>query len=69
MEYRNFRNSGLLVSAISYGNGMKDYSDYEEAVAIIKACLQNGINHFDTGEIYGPGKGEAMLGKALKEID
>ena len=56
MIYRNFGNSGLKVSAISVGN-MINYKPetYEEDKAIIAECLKNGINHFDTAELYAAG--------------
>ena len=34
-----------------------------------KTALQNGINYFDTAEIYGLGAAETTLGKALKELN
>lgn len=39
MEYRKFGNSGLEVSVISFGNWMRECSDFSENVAMIKACL------------------------------
>jgi aryl-alcohol dehydrogenase-like predicted oxidoreductase len=33
---------------------------------MIKTCLQHGINHFDTAELYTAGKDEEDLGKVLK---
>lgn len=30
--------------------------------------MQNGINHFDTAEIYGFGKAEELWGRVFKEI-
>jgi aryl-alcohol dehydrogenase-like predicted oxidoreductase len=35
---------------------------------IIRKCLANGINHFDTAEMYGNGLAEESLGKILKKI-
>ena len=69
MIYRNFGNSGLKVSAISMGN-MINYKPetYEEDKKIIDVCLQNGINCFDTAEIYAAGDSEIQLGKILKDL-
>ena len=61
MEYRHLGNSGLRVSILSYGNwANNDNADltYES----VKLCLENGINFFDTAEVYGLGKGEINLG-------
>ena len=49
MIYRNLGNSGLKVPIISFGN-MINYKPENEEVdqLIIRKCLANGINHFDT---------------------
>ena len=68
MEYRHLGNSGLRVSILSYGNwANNDNADltYES----VKLCLENGINFFDTAEVYGLGKGEINLGKAIKKLN
>lgn len=55
MEYRNLGNSGLRVSVLAYGNWLQEQSPLETAIAVIKKCLENGINYFDTAELYGRG--------------
>ena len=68
MEYRHLGNSGLRVSVLSYGNwANNDNADltYES----VKLCLENGINFFDTAEVYGLGKGEINLGKAIQKLN
>ncbi len=56
MIYRNLGNSGLKISVISLGN-MFNYREEtkDEDKEIIKKCLQNGINYFDTAEAYAKG--------------
>ena len=39
MEYRTLGNSGLQVSALSYGNWLQEEGDFEESLAVIKKCL------------------------------
>jgi aryl-alcohol dehydrogenase-like predicted oxidoreductase len=57
MIYRNFGNSGLKLSVISAGTAINNKPDgYEQDREIIAASLRNGINHFDTAEIYGAGR-------------
>lgn len=69
MQYRRLGNTGLLVSVLSYGNfNSRELIPFEEQVKIIKTCLQNGINYFDTAETYTAGKDEEDLGKVLAEI-
>jgi len=42
--------------------------DYEFAKQIVVKALESGINFFDTALVYGNGKSEEFLGKALKEL-
>lgn len=49
--------------------GMSDmYGDADEAesIATIHAALDRGVNLLDTGDFYGQGKNELLLGKALR---
>lgn len=48
--------------------GMSEfYGDRDEAqsIAVIHQALENGINFFDTADMYGPFTNEILLGKAL----
>ena len=67
MEYRYLGNTGLKVSVVSFGNFV-NWNDDKLSVDSVKYCLENGINYFDTAEIYGLGKAETTLGKAFKEL-
>jgi aryl-alcohol dehydrogenase-like predicted oxidoreductase len=78
MEYRQLGNSGLKVSALSFGTatfaGATDFfkawgsTDVEEAKRMISICRESGINLFDTANTYSYGGSEEVLGKALKGI-
>ena len=68
MEYRYLGNSGLRVSVLSFGN-WSDHEDEKKMEELIKTCLENGVNFFDTAEGYGMGKAETSLGKALKALN
>ena len=67
MEYRFLGSSGLKVSVMSFGTfvGNEDSKLIEDCV---KVSLENGVNFFDTAEIYGLGKAETALGNALKKF-
>ena len=67
MEYRYLGNSGLRVSVLSFGVMLHD--NVENMKEILKLCLKNGINFFDTAEIYGMGVAEKTFGQALKELN
>jgi aryl-alcohol dehydrogenase-like predicted oxidoreductase len=70
MEYRHLGRSGMLVSALSYGNWITHGSQIEEdaAVACVKASLKAGITTFDTADAYAIGRAESVLGRALKGV-
>jgi aryl-alcohol dehydrogenase-like predicted oxidoreductase len=67
MEHRYLGNSGLKVSAVSYGNWITHGSQVEEdaALACVARALELGITTFDTADVYAGTKAEVVLGKAL----
>src|SRR4051794_41767879 len=67
MQHRHLGRSGLLVSEISYGNWITHGSQVEEeqALACVRAALDNGITTFDTADVYAGTRAEAVLGRAL----
>ncbi len=70
MEYRYLGNSGLKVSVLSFGNWLNSNKpeDYEITRDAMKLCFENGVNFFDTAEIYGFGQAETIMGNAIKEL-
>jgi len=70
MDYRHLGRSGMLVSALSYGNWITHGSQIEEdaAAACVKASLDAGITTFDTADVYAIGAAESVLGRALKGV-
>lgn len=67
MEYRYLGNSGLRVSVLSFGVMLHD--KVENMKEILKICLKNGVNFYDTAEVYGMGVAEKTFGQALKELN
>ncbi len=79
MEYRTLGKTGLKVSSIGIGtwqlsgpliiegqaDGFLDLGE-KEAIALIRACGDLGINFIDSAEIYGDGEGERRIGKSIK---
>ena len=67
MEFRFLGNSGLKVSAISYGNWVTHGAQVEadQATACVRAALEAGITTFDTADTYANGRAETILGDAL----
>ncbi|NRP73881.1 General stress protein 69 [Ensifer psoraleae] len=62
--------SGPMVSAIGLGcmgmSGMYGPSDRAESIATIHAALDAGVTLLDTGDFYGMGHNEMLIGEALK---
>jgi aryl-alcohol dehydrogenase-like predicted oxidoreductase len=66
MEYRTLGRSGLKVSVAGLGcNNFGMRIDQERTDDVVHAALDAGITFFDTARIYGGGKSEGMLGRAL----
>jgi aryl-alcohol dehydrogenase-like predicted oxidoreductase len=71
MEYVKLGRSDLKVSRIcfgtwAFGGWWGGEMDDKESVAAIRAALDDGINFFDTADIYGGGRSETVLAKALE---
>jgi len=70
MQTRELGRSGLRVSALglgcmglSYGYGPA--TGRSEAIALLRAAVEQGVTFFDTAEAYGPFFNEELLGEAL----
>jgi aryl-alcohol dehydrogenase-like predicted oxidoreductase len=71
MEQRELGRSGLRVSALGLGcMGMSEFyggRDEAEAVATIHRALEVGVNFFDTADMYGVGRNEELVGRAIRD--
>ncbi len=74
MEYRKLGNSGLALSAITYGafaigGNMWGGNERKDSIAAVHASLDNGVTSFDTAPFYGYGLSEEIIGEALRGKD
>lgn len=75
MEYTRLGNTGLKVSRICLGMmtyGTPKWRDWvldeEASRPFIKAALDQGINFFDTADVYSIGVSEEVTGRALRDF-
>ncbi|KAF2166872.1 hypothetical protein M409DRAFT_54646 [Zasmidium cellare ATCC 36951] len=74
VEYRRLGNSGLRVSVPIFGAmglGSSEWMDWvldeDEALPLLKAAFDRGINTWDTACNYSNGLSETLIGKAIKK--
>jgi aryl-alcohol dehydrogenase-like predicted oxidoreductase len=68
MEYRLLGRSGIRVSPLCLGTmNFGGPTPEDEAIGIIHAALDSGINFMDTANMYNDGESERVVGKALKQ--
>jgi aryl-alcohol dehydrogenase-like predicted oxidoreductase len=72
METVQLGAAGPRVSRVGLGcmamSGLYGPADRGEAIATIHAALEAGINLLDTGDFYGMGHNELLIGEALKGV-
>jgi len=72
MEYESLGRHGPRVSLLGLGTmGMSDMygpADRSESIATIHAALEQGITLLDTGDFYGMGHNELLVGQALQGV-
>ncbi|KAK8174056.1 NADP-dependent oxidoreductase domain-containing protein [Phyllosticta citrichinensis] len=76
MEYVRLGKSGLKVSKVILGcmsYGSSDWAkwvlDEEAALPLLEHAYKNGINTWDTADIYSHGRSEEIVGKALRQYN
>ncbi|MGD0305494.1 MAG: aldo/keto reductase [Candidatus Acidiferrales bacterium] len=71
MEYRRLGKSSLIVSAMGLGcMGMSEFygaTDDVESTATIHRAIDRGVTLLDTADVYGIGKNEDLVGRAIKQ--
>ena len=70
MRYRPFGRTGWNISEIGFGawaigSAWGEVSE-EDAQGAILASIDNGVNFIDTADVYGDGRSERLVSRALK---
>ena len=70
MNYRHLGRSGIQVSELSLGSWVTFHlqSGTDDAVRMMSAAYDAGVNFFDNAEVYAGGKAEEVMGAALKKL-
>lgn len=70
MNYRKLGNTGLNVSEVSFGTwaigGSWGKTSDEQSLQALNYAIEQGVNFFDTADVYGDGHSERLLAKATK---
>ncbi|XP_016096765.1 voltage-gated potassium channel subunit beta-2-like [Sinocyclocheilus grahami] len=69
MLYRNLGKSGLRVSCLGLGTWVTFGSQISDEMAesVMTIAYENGVNLFDTAEVYASGRAEITLGNIIKK--
>jgi len=73
MKYRPLGKTGIIVSEIGFGTwglGGNAYGPVDDGVSVqaLQAAFDQGITFFDTSDLYGDGRSEEVLGRALHDV-
>ena len=71
MKYRKLENTDLEISTVSlgtwvFGGDCWGEVDDPQSVRVVHEALDRGINMIDTAPIYGSGRSESVIGRAIK---
>jgi diketogulonate reductase-like aldo/keto reductase len=65
MERRPFGPTGRQVAVIGQGTWYRETDDRASAITALRKCLDLGVAHLDTAEMYGSGAVEELVGEAI----
>ncbi len=70
MQYRDFGNTGLRISALGFG-AMRlperdGHVEQDRAIEMLHRAFELGVNYVDTAYFYSHDESEIVVGRALK---
>jgi aryl-alcohol dehydrogenase-like predicted oxidoreductase len=71
MKFNAFGNTGMSVSEIGFGGSriggfFADKHGNKQAIQVLQASLDAGINFYDSADMYAQGESEALIGAAFR---
>ena len=71
MKYRRLGKTGFEVSEVSLGTWQIGASwgsiSEKDSIELLHAAIDNGINFFDTADVYGDGRSERLIAQVLRD--
>jgi aryl-alcohol dehydrogenase-like predicted oxidoreductase len=69
MKYTTMGRTGVRCSVLAFGTmTFGGDADEHQSRALFRRCLDGGINHFDTADVYNGGRSEELLGSMLEGL-
>ena len=71
LQYRELGKTGLKISRVSFGSwaigGTWGHVNDSDSLAALRYAVEQGVNFFDTADVYGDGHSERLLKKLRNE--
>lgn len=77
MKYRSLGNTGIMVSEVGFGSwgiggltsGNTSYGETNDKISMeaLRTAYEQGITFYDTANVYGYGRSEALIAEAFRE--
>lgn len=70
MEFRKLGRSGLRVSEVALGGWLTQGRTLDDSTTsqLVHHAFDQGVNFFDTADVYNRGEAEISLGKAIRDL-
>lgn len=72
MKYRVFGKPNWKVSEVALGTWALGagwgYVSESDALGVLQKAVEEGVNFFDTADVYGDGRSEQLIGQVLKNV-
>ena len=70
MHYRRLGRTGIKISELSLGTWVTfgDQIGEKEAIELLHAAYDQGVNFFDNADTYADGEAEVVMGKAIRDL-